>query len=115
MPDRVSAVQKQKLDPCHLANKILFISTNNTKGSKRMLPLICNLKMSLGWISLPLISGFWLLLFLLSRENHISEGIPMSLEVQTYIRTDVWAGIPMSLEVQTYIRTDVNTLIFINN
>ena len=39
----------------------------------------------------------------------------MSLEVQTYIRTDVWAGIPMNLEVQTYIRTDVNTLIFINN
>ena len=39
----------------------------------------------------------------------------MSLEVQTYIRNDVWAGIPMSLEVQTYIRTDVNTLIFINN
>ena len=39
----------------------------------------------------------------------------MSLEVQTYIRTDVWAGIPMSLEVQTYIRTDVNTSIFINN
>ena len=39
----------------------------------------------------------------------------MSLEVETYIRTDVWAGIPMSLEVQTYIRTDVNTLIFINN
>ena len=39
----------------------------------------------------------------------------MSLEVQTYIRTDVWAGIPMSLEVQTYIRTDVKTLIFINN
>ena len=39
----------------------------------------------------------------------------MSLEVQTYIRTDVWAGIPMSLEVQTSIRTDVNTLIFINN
>ena len=53
MPDRASAVQKQKLDPCHLADKILFISTNNTKASKRMLPLICNLKMSLGWLESP--------------------------------------------------------------
>ena len=53
MPDRVSAVQKQKLDPCHLANKIHFTSTKNTKGSKRMLPLICNFKMSLGWLESP--------------------------------------------------------------
>ena len=53
MPDRVSAVQKQKLNPCHLANKIIFTSTKNAKGSKRMLPLICNFKMSLGWLESP--------------------------------------------------------------